>query len=221
MAIVNEDLQGASGLEGPSARGLAAKREYVRDLVARGDPQAIASLAECLCDESWYMRELAEQAFLELGEAGAPALLPLLEQGLWFTRTSVARTLGRMADRAAVPALFRLTEDSNSTVAEAARDALVEIGLHGGAVQLARVLSNFPPGTRQHRLAEIGSRDRWLSERIERMMRNEDLMANPDIESLSDDSPAVETSEEGVEWEVLTGPPPPRKESGDAGGEGG
>jgi len=39
-----------------------------------------------------------------------------------------------------------------------------------------------------------------------------------DVDSLTDDSPAVRAAEEGVEWEVLTGPPPPKEQSGEAGG---
>lgn len=215
---MNEDRQGPSGIEGPSARGLAAKREYVRDLVARADAQAIASLAECMCDESWFMRDLAEAGLLELGSSGAPALMPLLEEGLWFTRTSAARTLGRLHHGGAVPALVRLAEDVNDTVAAAAREALVQIGLGRGAIHLAHVLHNVSPGTRERRLAEIEARDRRLCERILHMMQNEELMSIRGIEDLTDDSPQVRGSEEGVEWEVLTGPPPPLKPSGGAGG---
>jgi len=40
-------------------------------------------------------------------------------------------------------------------------------------------------------------------------MRSE-LMAVDDVSALDDDSAAVRASEEGVEWEVLTGPPSPR-----------
>ena len=71
-----------------NTRNLAAKREYVRGLEQRRDPEAISLLVECLCDESWFLRQLAEQAFLRLGAEGAAVLLPLLEQGLWFTRSS-------------------------------------------------------------------------------------------------------------------------------------
>ena len=59
-------------------RGLAGKREYVRSLEQRRDEEALSLLVECLCDESWFLRDLAEESLLRLGEKGAPILLPLL-----------------------------------------------------------------------------------------------------------------------------------------------
>lgn len=194
-----------------NTRGLTAKREYVRELVARADPQSLALLVECLGDESWYTRDLAEKAFLELGPSRADVLLPMLEQGLWYTRTSVARVLGRLAYRPAVPRLLRLTGDSNDTVTAAAREALIAIGLQGGAVRIAHALYRMPPDVRERRLAEIGAVHRVLRDRIERLMRHEDLMGSAQPDALNDDSAEVRASEEGVEWEILTGPPPPRE----------
>jgi HEAT repeat protein len=201
-----------------STRGLAAKRELVRELEQRGDADAITQLVTCMNDESWYMRELAEEAFLRLGAAGARAIVPLLRQGLWFTRVSAARTLGRAGFGDAVPELFELTEDANTTVAAAARDALVEIGRRRGAVRIAHALHRMPPDLRRRRLDEIGQRDAALADRVDRLMRSDDLMTVSDVAALDDDSAAVRSEDTGVEWEVLTGPPPPPERSGDKGG---
>ncbi len=197
-------------------RGLAGKREYVRSLEQRRDEEALSLLVECLCDESWYLRELAEESLLRLGEKAAPVLVPLLEQGLWYTRASSARVLGRSAHRPAVPALLRLTEDANETVVEAAREALLEIGRHRGAITLARALYRLPPEVRYRRFEEIKARDRHLGDRVDKMMRQEELMS-VEGEELTDDSAMVRATEEGLEWEVLTGPSsseprPPRPE---------
>src|SRR5258705_10260578 len=75
-------------------RGLAAKREYVRGLEQRRDPEALSLLVECLCDESWFLRDLAEQAFFRMGEEHAAPLLPLVLGGLWYTRLSAGRLRG-------------------------------------------------------------------------------------------------------------------------------
>src|SRR5262249_50378959 len=112
----------SKAVDAMNPRGLAAKREYVRGLERRRDPEAMSLLVECLCDESAYLRDLSEQVFMRMGDEAGPVLLPLLEQGLWFTRTSAAGILGRLGYRAAVPALLRLADDKNHTVAEAACD---------------------------------------------------------------------------------------------------
>lgn len=192
-----------------NTRGLATKREYVRDLRLRGDPQALSLLVECLCDESWYTRDLAERAFLTLDPPRGDLLLPLLDQGLWYTRTTVARILGRLAYRPAVPALLVLVDDANAPVGDAAREALVAIGTHDGSLRIAHALHRAAPDLRQRRLREIGEADHALRERLERMMRSEELMAVRDPDAEGDDSPVVRTVEDGVEWELLTGPSSP------------
>ena len=202
-------------------RGLAAKREYVRGLEQRRDPESLSLLVECLCDESWYLRDLAERAFLRLGEEAAPVLLPLLEQGLWFTRTSAAGILGRFGYRPAVPALIRLAEDKNRTVIEAACDSLVAIGHARGAFRIAHVLHRQAPDVRRRRLQDLARRDSALAGSIERMMASDELMVIEDDGALSDDSPVVRGSVEGVEWEVLTSPAPRRDEPRTARGDGG
>jgi hypothetical protein len=113
--------------------------------------------------------------------------------------------------------MLRLTEDANETVAEAARAALIAIGTSGGAIALARSLHRLPPELRYRRFEEIRTRDRQLGDRVDRMMRQEELMS-AEGEELTDDSPMVRASEEGLEWEVLTGPSssgprPPRPEA--------
>ena len=197
-------------------RGLTGKREYVRGLEKRSDEEALSLLVECLCDESWYLRDLAEESLLRLGEKGAPILVPLLEQGLWYTRASAAKVLGRCAYRPSVPAMLRLTDDGNETVADAARVALVAIGQGGGAVAIARSLHQLQADERYRRFEAIRAKDRSLGDRIDHMMRQDDLMS-ADAGDLKDDSPMVRASEEGLEWEVLTAPSvsdprPPRTE---------
>lgn len=204
-------------LEVLNSRGLSAKREYVRGLEQRADAEALSLLVECLCDESWYLRGLAEEAFLRLSDTGAPVLLPLLEQGLWFTRTSTAHVLGRVGYRPAVHGLLRLADDSNTTVAQAARQALIGIGQQGGSVTIAHALHRLAPDVRRRRLDELAELDRPLLDRIERLMRSDELMSAESGEALCDDDAIVRATEEGVEWELLTGPPSARQRLGDSG----
>lgn len=221
---MSDELQGAPDADALSTRSLAAKREYVRGLERRADPEALSLLVECLCDESWYLRELAEAAFKRLGAGHVHILLPLLDQGLWFTRASVARICGQLGYRKAAAELFRLCDDPNATVVDEALSALVAIGNDGGSVAIARALHDMPPDLRSRRARAIADRDRDLAERAERMQSNEDLMTAEDPATLGDDHPMVRASEEGVEWEVLTGPakasPAPAEQGTEQRGEG-
>lgn len=205
-----------------SQRGLAGKREYVRGLEQRRDEEALSLLVECLCDESSYLRELAEDALMRIGDRASAVLLPLLDQGLWYTRSSAARVLGRFGRRDAVPGLLRLAEDANASVGQAARDALVLIGRHGGAIAIARGLHRLPEPERKLRFAEILTHDRPLGERVDHLVRDEGLMAIDPAEDLSDDSPRVRSAAEGLAWEVVTGPTrnSPRRETRDPGRSG-
>ena len=196
-----------------NARGLAGKRDYVRSLEQRRDDEALALLVECLSDESWYLRDLAENALLRLGDRGGEALLSIVEQGLWFTRASASRVVGRLGYGPAVPGLFRHCADSNASVVQAARAALVDLGHRGGSVRIAWELYRMAPEARHDMLALLGTADRPLHERLERMLRNDEIMTRDDPAGLRDDSDVVRASEEGVEWEVLTGPPVDRKSS--------
>lgn len=210
------DEKYASGrtFDAMSARGLAGKRDYVRSLEQRRDEEAMSLLVECLCDESWYLRELAESALLRLGDRAGETLLPLLEQGLWFSRVSSARVLGRLGFRPAAAGLLRLCMDSNATVVQSARASLVELGHRGGSVRIAWEAHRLAPERRRELLEHLGALDRPLLERLERLGRNDELMTQEDPDDLRDDSDLVLASEEGVEWEVLTGPPAARGAAG-------
>jgi len=205
--VSDDKFSQAKPFDALNSRGLIGKREYVRGLEQRRDEEALSLLVECLCDESWYLRDQAEEALTRIGPSVASVLLPLLEQGLWFTRTSTARVLGRFGHRPAVPGLLRLADDANETVAGAARDALVAIGSGGGTISIAQALHRLPPDLRRVRFEEIAERDRHLGERVQRMMRSDELMLAEGGEALNDDSAVVRANEEGLEWEVLVGPP--------------
>ena len=203
------DEQSAAGRvsDAMSSRGLAGKRDYVRSLEQRRDDEALRLLVECLGDESGYLRELAESALQRTGERCAPALLPLLEQGLWFSRTSAARVLGQLGWGPAAGPLLKLTDDSVETVVREAYAALSACGQHGASARIAWELYRLAPELRHERLARLVLTDPHLAERLQRLLRTEELMSQSDPDTLRDDSPQVRASEDGVEWERLQTPP--------------
>jgi hypothetical protein len=99
--------------------------------------------------------------------------------------------------------------DANGTVAQAVAAALCELARRGGCARIAWEMHRLDPEPRRARMARFSTLDRPLHDRLERMLRNEDLMSHEDPGKLRDDGDLVRASEEGVEWEVLTGPPAP------------
>ena len=189
-----------------SPRGLAGKREYVDDLEKRGDAEACALLVACLADESGYLRDLSEAALVRLGAEPAP-VVPLLASGLWYTKVSAARTLGRLGVRAAIaaPALAELLEDANQSVRRSGVDALAGIARGGGELAVARALHRRHEGDRAL-VREIAGGDRTLEVRLDELLKNRDAMEAHEDELLSHDPEVVRASADGVEWGLLTGP---------------
>src|SRR2546422_7646281 len=192
--MADEHYASSRPLDALNARGLTAKREYVRGLEQRRDPEALSLLVECLCDESSFLRDLAEQAFFRMGLEHAAVLLPLLAGGLWYTRSSAARLLGRLGYRPAVPILLDLCDDPNETAALAARDAVAAAGQTRGSRRLAHALHRLPPERGRKRLSEIAERDRALAKRLEQLLADAGLMAveDPDVLVDEDEAGAVE-----------------------------
>ena len=136
---MSDDFVPLRSFDAFSPRGLAGKREYVQELEQRGDAEARALLVSCLSDESGYLRDLAEAALVRLSAEPLP-VMPLLSSGLWYTKVSAARTLGRLGARAAVPALAGLLDDTNQSVRKAGAEALAALARGDGALAVARVL---------------------------------------------------------------------------------
>jgi HEAT repeat protein len=183
-------------------RSLEGKREYVASLEARADEQALSLLVECLCDESGYLRDLAERALVRMGDRAADVLLPHLTQGLWFTRVSVAKVLGELAYRDALPGLVEMAGDANRAVAEAALASAARIASQGHVVSMARALFRGPSERTGDFLRVADGRQAGLASQIQRALADRELMTAEDHEVLSD---AGVSASEGVEWEVLTG----------------
>ena len=189
-----------------SPRGLLGKREYVEDLEKRGDPEAAALLVACLADESGDLRDLAESALVRLAAEPKP-IVPLLASGLWYTKVSAARTLGRLGARAtmAAAALAALLDDTNQSVRRAGIDALGLIAKGGGELAVARALHARHDPDRA-RLREVAAGDRTLEARLDELLKNREAMEANEDELLSHDAAVVRASADGVEWGVLTGP---------------
>ena len=188
-----------------SPRGLAGKREYVQGLEQRGDAEACALLVACLTDESGYLRDLAADALVRLRVAPGP-VFPMLASGLWYTRVSAARTLGRLSAQGSAGPLSGLLDDTNQSVRRSAADALGLLARGDGALAVARALYPRGDSERSRIVREIAGDDRGLELRLIELLRQDDAMRASDDELLSHDADVVRAGAEGVAWEIRTGP---------------
>lgn len=210
--MADDKYSSLRALDAMQVRSLDGKKEYVASLEARGDEQALSLLVECLCDESAFLRGLAERALVRLGRRATEALLPHLTQGLWFTRVSVARVLGEVGAREALEGLTALAADPNRSVVEAAVAAIVRVAAAGQVVSVARALHRAPEPVRERVLAEAQRGGGELAEQLARTLGDRELMA-AHADEIVGEMPSSAEAHEGVEWELLTGrggsPPPP------------
>jgi hypothetical protein len=185
-----------------SPRGLAGKREYVQELEKRGDESAQRLLVECLADESGYLRDLAAAALVRLAAPAAP-ILPLLHSGLWYTRTSAVKTLGRLGASEAARPLSTLLSDQNHGVRLDVIDALVAIARAGHDVHVARALYARSEAERAWAVRDLRVRDGRVGARMEELFRDKDLMSAADHELLPPQK--AKPGDDGVAWDLLTG----------------
>jgi HEAT repeat protein len=202
--MADDKYSSLRALDALQVRGLEGKKEYVASLEARGDEQALSLLVECLCDESAFLRGLAEQALARLGQRAADALLPHLTQGLWFTRVSAAHVLGELGAAEALPGLAHLVADTNRSVAEAAIAALLRMAAAGQAVSAARALHRAPPAGRELVLAAAQAAGGDVAAQLARALGNAALMGAAPDEGVGEALSLLDAPE-GVEWELLTG----------------
>jgi hypothetical protein len=185
-------------------KSLEGKREYVTSLDKRDDEQALSLLVECLCDESSYLRDLAEKALIRKGDSSTEVLLPHLTQGLWYTRASVARILGRLGRKEALLGLVQLAADGNRAVADAAAGALAEVAAQGHAVTVARALFGTDRRLADRVLDRAEGASAGLSNQLHRLLDDRELMTAREEEVLREDLGVAE-AQDNLEWEVLTG----------------
>ncbi len=192
--------------DAPSGRDFAGKKDYVRQLEQRRDPEALALLVQCLSDESGYLRDLAEGALLRLGGRAAELVLPLLCEGLWYSRSSAARLLGGLRHAPAVAPLLDRAEDPVENVAREAFVALAALARTGASARIAWELHRLPAERRLARLARLRHVDRAVATRVERLMGLEEVVAAPDPDTLRDDAPGIPPPEEGIDWQTNNAP---------------
>jgi HEAT repeat protein len=113
---------------------LEQKRVLIEELGTHPSERSIKILAEILQGDSWYLRDLAVKSMSQMGDHAIPVVKILLYSGLWYTRASAARCLGKMENAESLPDLVHLLGDPNHTVQSACLASIADF-VRAGAVK--------------------------------------------------------------------------------------
>jgi len=113
---------------------LEQKRVLIEELGTHPSERSIKILAEILQGDSWYLRDLAVKSMSQMGDHAIPVVRILLYSGLWYTRASAARCLGKMDNAESLPDLVHLLGDPNHTVQSACLASIADF-VRAGAVK--------------------------------------------------------------------------------------
>ena len=128
------------------SRDLKERFAAIEELARLG---LVEELLDVLHSESWYTREKAAEALIQLGEQVEEKTVPFLEEGYWYTRAMALRILGKVGKPERLPLLVRHLSERNQAVRREAAMAVVAM------------LERFP-----ELRAELSSTDRQTVERI-------------------------------------------------------
>lgn len=103
------------------------KLRAVNTLIERKGKQAEKELIKLLSNESWHLRKYVSEI---LAKSGKPIIEPLLveaEQGIWFVRAAVCKTLGHIGEIDCLDPLLSFLEDESQQVRIAAEESVISI----------------------------------------------------------------------------------------------
>jgi HEAT repeat protein len=189
-------------------KDLEGRKALIAELRRRKGERSVSLLLEILCDESWYLRELAVEALGEMGDMAVGPLLSLLSSGLWYSKSAAARTLGRIGDPRALRPLVGLLDDANQTVAAGAAEGLLSLSARGLALAVARALYARGPEFRERALTLVRRTHPDDARRLATLL-GDDAWMNA-LGALSEETAdgivaASDDSREGLVWSEIAG----------------
>ena len=92
-------------------------------------PQATGALIGMLADAEALTRRLAGDALAAIGAEAVPPLLEVLQQGEQPARVEAVRTLAKIGDQRAIPALFEALDDNSALIEYWASEGLEKMGV--------------------------------------------------------------------------------------------
>lgn len=164
---MDERLESGRTLEALRRKNLEGKKTFIDELRRQKNPKSVSLLLEILCDESWYLRDLARAALVETGALAVQPLRDVLASGLWFTRSAAARALGELGDGRSAGEMLGMLDDSNHTVRDGGILALKALAERDGAAAIAQAIEDLPPELRGSRQSLLQQRAPELAALVE------------------------------------------------------
>jgi len=112
----------------------------------RTNTDQIARLIDLIGNEQFSIRVAATKELIAMGPPAIPALLDVLQQGLWFTRECAARALGRIGGDEVIRPLLERLQDENVGVRRSALEALSMMVDRDGPEQVGETIAGLDPG---------------------------------------------------------------------------
>uniref|UniRef100_A0A7C4UFW1 HEAT repeat domain-containing protein n=1 Tax=candidate division WOR-3 bacterium TaxID=2052148 RepID=A0A7C4UFW1_UNCW3 len=109
------------------SKNLKEKMKLIEDLGKEDSPKALQQLISLLSSSSWSIRDKVTEILATKGEKILDKLINLLEEGIWFTKASAAKTLGNIGSIQSLPHLLKFIDDNNSVVRENVYEAIKKI----------------------------------------------------------------------------------------------
>ncbi len=189
---MSDRLEAGRTLEALRRKNLEGKKLFIEELRDQKTPKSVSLLLEILCDESWYLRDLAIGALVESGEIARGPLRNVFRSGLWYTRAAAGIALGRLGDKPSAPGILALLDEPNRTVREAAAKAALRLSENGGSEALVRALAELSYDRAAERLSTLRRIHPDLADALE--TRLEDMRKSPSPDA---GSPRASADHEG------------------------
>lgn len=176
---MDERLEAGRTLEALRRKNLEGKKTFIEELRRQKNPKSVSLLLEILCDESWYLRDLAFKALVESGALAVEPLRGVLASGLWYTRAAAARALGELGDGRSAGDMLGMLTDANHTVRDAGLQSLKALASRGQAVAIARAIDALPPESRGPCQSLLQQRSPDLAQLVENAAQAARAQATP------------------------------------------
>ncbi len=127
-------------------------------------PKVLGNLIHWLCStDSLTARKNLANAIIQLGNAAAPSLLPLLKDDRWYVVRNMLVILGEIGTRECLPALKPLASHADERIRKEAVRCLAKIGGEEVETLFIRLLAEKNPELRRGAISALGTMQSQLA----------------------------------------------------------